>query len=42
MGEIADSMIEGEMCEQCGEYMGGGAGFPRLCGACEREQEDEG
>lgn len=38
-GEIAEMMLEGLMCEQCGEYMGDddgeGQGFPGLCGACE-------
>lgn len=30
MGEVADMMIEGEMCP-CGEYMGEGDGFQRYC-----------
>jgi hypothetical protein len=34
MGEIADMMIEGDMCPQCGEYLGTGNGFPTLCPAC--------
>ncbi len=37
MGEIADMMIDGELCEQCGVYMGGSAGFARMCGGCDRE-----
>lgn len=36
MGEIADMMIDGEMCSLCGEYLGGGDGFSRLCAACQR------
>lgn len=36
MGDIADMMLEGSMCEQCGEYMGEGNGYPRLCGSCSR------
>ena len=32
MGEIADMMIGGEMCEACGVFLGGEAsGFPRYC-----------
>lgn len=32
MGEIADMMINGEMCEMCGVYLEGEAGgFPRYC-----------
>lgn len=34
MGDIADMMLEGAMCEQCGEYLGEGDGYPRLCGSC--------
>ena len=36
MGEIADAMLEGIFCEQCGEYLGEDApGHPRLCEACQ-------
>ena len=35
MGEIADMMLDGDMCEGCGEYLGGGDGFPRRCYSCE-------
>ena len=38
MGEIADAMLDGEMCEGCGEYLGGGDGFPRRCSACRRRE----
>lgn len=32
MGEIADAMINGEMCEMCGVPLSGEAGgFPRYC-----------
>lgn len=34
MGEIADMMLEGVLCEGCGEYMGGGGIGPRRCIAC--------
>ena len=34
MGEIADSMISGEVCEMCGMFLDGDApGFPRYCSA---------
>jgi hypothetical protein len=37
MGEIADMMIEGDMCP-CGEYIGDGAGFTQYCSeTCARE-----
>jgi len=50
MGDIADMMINGEMCECCGEYLGGnGEGFARYCskecaknrGASSIENEDD-
>ena len=35
MGDIADMMLEGVLCERCGEYIGDEVGHPRLCNACE-------
>ncbi len=32
MGDIADAMIDGTLCEQCGSFIGAGEGFPRNCG----------
>ena len=39
MGEIADMMLEGFLCEGCGEWMGDdeGPGYARLCAACRRQ-----
>ena len=34
MGEIAEMMIDGTLCEGCGVYLGDGQGFPRYCGSC--------
>ncbi len=32
MGEIADMMLEGDLCAGCGVYLeGDGEGFPRYC-----------
>jgi hypothetical protein len=36
MGDIADAMLDGDLCQCCGEYMEGGAGYPRTCPGCER------
>ena len=38
MGDIAEAMLEGEMCEQCGEWLGDGPGYPRLCPGCASEE----
>lgn len=47
MGEIADMMLDGTLCEGCGELMDGlvndtdeldeAPGHPRRCAACEEE-----
>lgn len=34
MGEISDSMIEGEVCGGCGVFFRIAHEFPVLCGAC--------
>lgn len=35
MGEIAEMMLDGTLCEGCGEYLGGESlGFPMRCGGC--------
>jgi len=39
MGEIADAMINGELCEQCGVYLGPGEGYPRLCDSCAQDAQ---
>lgn len=36
MGEIAEMMLDGTLCEGCGVYMaGGGHSVPQRCGNCE-------
>ncbi len=35
MGEIADSIIDGDFCQECGIWMGSGAGYPRSCKGCD-------
>ncbi len=34
MGEMADDLIDGIFCEQCGEYLGDAVGYPRTCDGC--------
>jgi hypothetical protein len=31
MGEIADMMLDGTLCEGCGDFIGRHAGFPQYC-----------
>ena len=39
MGEIADMMLDGDLCEGCGEYMGGGSGYARRCYSCRASEK---
>lgn len=40
MGEIADTIINGGMCQYCGECFDDEPGYPRTCLACESDGED--
>lgn len=31
MGDIADMMLDGTLCEACGTFIGEGSGFPQYC-----------
>lgn len=41
MGEIADSILDGDFCQVCGEYIGDGDGFPQSCPSCRRPNEPD-
>jgi len=41
MGEIADMIIEGDMCEWCGVWLEDDLPYPHLCPECERERKRE-
>ena len=41
MGEISEMILDGTLCEQCGEYIGDEVGFPRSCYSCGGEGEEE-
>jgi hypothetical protein len=42
MGEVAEMMIDGTLCEQCGEFLDGESpGYPRSCTGCDPAQERE-
>lgn len=41
MGEIADMMLDGTLCQGCGAYMDDSEpGHPRFCHSCRREQRE--
>lgn len=37
MGEIAEMMLDGTMCQVCGEFMGESVGYPITCTSCQPE-----
>jgi hypothetical protein len=39
MGEYAEMMLDGTLCQVCGEFMGGDTGFPRTCEGCRKQPE---
>lgn len=41
MGDVADMIIEGILCEWCGEYIGDSVGYPRKCSGCKTEYQEE-
>ncbi len=39
MGEVAEMVLEGMLCEVCGSYIDGEeSGYPRTCDDCENEK----
>ena len=34
MGEMVDMILDGDMCQECGQFIGGGSGFPQTCVDC--------
>lgn len=40
MGEIADMMIDGTMCQVCGEFLGDPQGYPITCDGCKSRGDD--
>lgn len=37
MGEYAEMILEGSVCDICGEYMGEPTGYPQRCNDCHNE-----
>jgi hypothetical protein len=41
MGDIADMMLDGTLCEGCGEFLNyESPGFPCYCKACRQQQKE--
>ena len=42
MGEIAEMVLDGILCESCGAMVDGyAAGYPRMCANCEKEKRED-
>lgn len=39
MGEIAEMMLDGTLCQCCGEFLGAEDGYPQSCRACESVED---
>ena len=39
MGDIADMMLEGQMCQWCGEILDDGDGYPVVCAGCQSQHK---
>lgn len=40
MGEIAEMMLDGTLCESCGTYLGSENDFPTYCAECEDDMKE--
>jgi len=40
MGDVADMMLDGTLCQGCGEYLGDGEGCPMFCESCSKDDEE--
>lgn len=41
MGDITDMILDGTLCEVCGELMDDGCEYPHKCPSCQKEAEDD-
>jgi len=41
MTSVAELILEGTLCEYCGEFIGEPVGYPRKCEGCLWEEEGE-
>lgn len=39
MGEYGDMVLNGDMCEQCGNILSNAQGFPHSCEECDPKQK---
>jgi len=39
MGDIAEMMLDGTLCQSCGEYIGRDSGYPMFCAGCNPQRQ---
>lgn len=39
MGDIVDMMLDGTLCQECGDFIGEGDGYPVSCSACRKPKK---
>lgn len=39
MGEVAEMMLDGTLCDCCGTYLGEAEGFPKRCDDCAEPEQ---
>ena len=37
-GDVAEAMLDGTLCESCGEFLGKPAGYPVKCAGCKKDE----
>ncbi len=41
MSDYTDDVLEGILCQVCGQYLGEGNGYPTSCPDCENEEDED-
>lgn len=41
MGELVDMILDGSLCEVCGEFMDDGREYPHKCPSCQKEADKD-
>ncbi len=39
-GDVADAMLDGTLCEICGEFLGEPVGYPVKCADCKKDEPE--
>jgi predicted Zn-ribbon and HTH transcriptional regulator len=41
MGELTEMILEGILCEKCGQYIGQPIGYPQKCKDCKDDDDSD-